>query len=105
MGNVLKQGRRKVTKPNRSLPRASLQNQGITPDLNPGTADIVIDLNHPVEGAMVGLMKIAVAAQLLDHCLHMTIHLNLHKQKAIVVEDAAPLLRVRVLQKDQDRPT
>ncbi len=76
-----------------------------TPDLNPGTADIVIDLNHPVEGAMLGLMKIAVAARLLDHCLHMTIHLNLHKQNAIVVEDAAPLLRVRVLQNDQDRPT
>ncbi|KAL8890779.1 MAG: hypothetical protein Q9205_002460 [Flavoplaca limonia] len=70
-----------------------------------GTADIVIDLNHPVEGAMLGLMKIAVAARLLDHCLHMTIHLDLHKQNAIVVEDAAPLLRVRVLQNDQDRPT
>ncbi|KAL8900980.1 MAG: hypothetical protein Q9192_000803 [Flavoplaca navasiana] len=105
IGNVLKQGRRKVMKPNHSLPQVSLQNQGITPDLNLGNADIVIDLHHPVEGAMLGLMKIAVAARLLDRCLHKTIHLNLHKQNAVVVEDAAPLLHVRVLQNDQDRPT
>lgn len=92
-------------KPNRYLRQASLQNQGITPDLNPGTADIVIDLHHPVEGAMLGLMKIDAAARLLDHCLHKTTHLNLHRQNVVVIEDAAPLLRVRVLRNDQDRPT
>ena len=61
-------------------------------------------LYRPVEEAMLGLMKTAVAGPLLDQCLHMTTHRGLHGRN-IVIADVARLLLGHGLQSDQDRPT
>ncbi|KAL8651771.1 MAG: hypothetical protein Q9226_004558 [Calogaya cf. arnoldii] len=76
--NVLKQEKREITQPNDTVQQADPWDRRINLDLYPDTAGTLSDLYHPAEEATPGLMKPVVATPLLDQCLHMTIHRDLH---------------------------
>lgn len=102
--SVLKQGKREVRQLNDPVQQAGPQDYRTTLDLHPDTAGTVNDLYHPVEEATPGLTKTAVAAPLLDQCLHKTTHRDLHRRN-VVIADVAPLLLGLGLRSDQDHPT
>lgn len=102
--SVLKQGKCEVRQLNDPVQQAGPQDYRPTLDLHPDTAGTVNDLYHPVEEATPGLTKTAVAAPLLDQCLHKTTHRDLHGRN-VVIADVARLLLGLGLRSDQDHPT
>ncbi|KAI4229222.1 MAG: hypothetical protein L6R36_001071 [Xanthoria steineri] len=89
--SALKQGNREMRQPKDVVQQADPQDHRITLHLRPDTVGTVNVLYRPVEEAMLGLMKTAVAGPLLDQCLHMSTHRDLHGRN-IVIADVARLL-------------
>ncbi|KAI4100850.1 MAG: hypothetical protein LQ339_005353 [Xanthoria mediterranea] len=101
--SALKQGNREMRQPKDVVQQADPQDHRITLHLRPDTVGTVNVLYRPVEEAMLGLMKTAVAGPLLDQCLHMSTHGDLHGRNFVIADRSrSPHLRRRST--DRDRP-